>query len=178
MNELRTGSVIVATHELLDPNFLKTVVLLLDHDEHGTIGVVLNRPSTVPVTDPLPDCRHRIADPDVVFAGGPVARDTMLAVGVGRVEHDSAAWQPVTASVGLVDLDQHAPAGLQQVRVFAGYAGWTPGQLAAEVAAGAWWVLEATEHELLMDDPATLWRRVLKSQGGLFATVPDDPSLN
>jgi putative transcriptional regulator len=177
MNEVRTGALIVATHDLVDPNFAKAVVLLLDHDEDGTIGVVLNRPSAVPVTDPLPDCRHRMADPAVVFAGGPVGRDTMLVIGTGEVG-PSPAWQQVTDGIGLVDIDQDAPTGLEASRVFAGYAGWSPGQLEAEVGAGAWWVLDGPSSEVLATQPFTLWRRMLKAQGGLFTTVPDDPVLN
>lgn len=177
METARTGSLIVATHELVDPNFAGTVVVLLDHDADGTIGVVLNRPSSVAVHDSLPDCNHEVTAPAVVFAGGPVARSTVIALGTGMVVGDRA-WQPVVDGIGIVDLDERRPDALEAVRVFAGYAGWGPGQLEAEIAAGAWWVVNAPAHDLLTDDPATLWRRVLTRQGGVFLTVPEDPTLN
>ena len=177
MNALRPGRLIVATHELGDPNFAGTVLLLLDHGDDGAIGVVLNRPSTVPVSEPLPDCAYEVRPPEVVFAGGPVGRDTVIAVGVGTVVGDSA-WQPVSEGLGILDLDQRAPEGLRGVRVFAGYAGWAPGQLEDEVEAGAWWVVDAPVEELLGDDPATMWRAVLRRQGGFFVTVPEDPTQN
>lgn len=176
MREPRAGALLVATHELTDPNFAGTVVLILDHDEDGTVGVVLNRPSEVPVSDPLPDCRHPVAAPELVFVGGPVGRDTVIAVGAGTVVAD--AWQTVVDGVGIVDLDRPAPAALAGVRVFAGYAGWGPGQLEAEVAEGAWWLVDAASDDLVTSEPGTLWRRVLMRQGGLFRTVPDDPTLN
>jgi putative transcriptional regulator len=176
MMQPRAGALLVATHELTDPNFAGTVVLLLDCDEDGTVGVVLNRPSDVPVSEPLPDCRQPLAAPEMVFVGGPVGRDTVIAVGTGSV--GDAAWQGIRDGVGIVDLDRPAPAGMAGVRVFAGYAGWGPGQLRAEIDEGAWWLVDAAADDLVTPEPATLWRRVLMRQGGLFRTVPDDPTLN
>lgn len=177
MDELRAGSLIAATHELVDPNFAGSVILLLDHSDDGTIGVMLNRPSEVAVSEPLPNCPYDVTAPAVVFAGGPVGRDTVIAVGVGAVVGDRA-WQPVAEGLGIVDLDERAPDALRAVRVFAGYAGWAPGQLEGEIAAGAWWVVSAPPDDLLTEDPSTLWRRVLSRQGGLFLTVPEDPTMN
>lgn len=182
MAQLRTGGLIVATHELVDPNFAGTVVLLLDHDDDGTVGVVLNRPSELAVADTLPDRTTEVTRPRVLFAGGPVATDTVIAVGSGPVVGDRA-WQPVTDGLGIVDLTERPPPALTALRVFVGYAGWAPGQLAGEIDEGAWWVVETTTDDrlradLLSGDPATLWRRVLTRQGGLFRTVPDDPTMN
>ena len=166
----------MATHDLEDPNFAGAVVMLLDHDEGGTVGVVLNRPSDVPVSDPLPDCHHPLAAPELLFVGGPVGRDTVIAVGTGAVV--GAGWQAVDEGVGIVDLDQPAPAALAGVRIFAGYAGWGPGQVEAEIDEGAWWVVDAAPDDLVTAEPGTLWRRVLARQGGVFFTVPEDPTLN
>ena len=175
--EPATGRLLVATHDLTDPNFHGAVVLLLDHDDDGSVGLVLNRPSETAVSEPLPDCRHDLADPPVVFVGGPVRRDVLVSLGAGVVAAHPA-WQPVTGGIGIVDLDQPVPAGLRFVRVFAGYAGWGAGQLADEVAEGAWWVVDSMVDDAVTWDPAGLWRRVLIRQGGLFTTVPDDPVLN
>lgn len=182
MAQLRTGGLIVATHELVDPNFAGTVVLLLDHDDDGTIGVVLNRPSQVQVAETLPDRTDEVTQPRVLFTGGPVATDTVIAVGSGPIVGDRA-WQPVTDGLGIVDLTERPPPALTALRVFLGYAGWAPGQLAGEIDEGAWWVVDTAvddlvRGDLLSGDPATLWRRVLTRQGGLFRTVPDDPTMN
>lgn len=177
MERLRTGGLVVATHELVDPNFAATVVLLLDHDDDGTIGVVLNRPGTTEVSATLPGRSDAVTAPRVLFSGGPVATDTVIAVGTGPVVGDRA-WQPVADGLGIVDLTEPPPAAMTALRVFVGYAGWAPGQLAAEVDEGAWWVVDSPVDQLLSGDPATLWRRVLVGQGGWFRTVPDDPTLN
>ena len=180
--EPAAGRLLVATHDLTDPNFHGTVVLLLDHDDDGSVGLVLNRPSDTAVSEPLPACHHDVADPPVVFVGGPVRRDVLVTLGAchvpnGRVEEDPA-WQPVSDGIGIVDLDQPIPADLGSVRIFAGYAGWGAGQLADEVAEGAWWVVDSAVDDPVTADPAGLWRRVLNRQGGLFTTVPEDPAMN
>lgn len=177
MNSIRSGSLLVATHELVDPNFAGTVILLLDHDDEGTIGVVLNRPSEVPVSEPLPECSIAVSTPAVVFVGGPVGRETVIALGAGSAIKEED-WQPVADGLGIIDLARQPPDGLQALRVFAGYAGWSPGQLEEEVVQGSWWVVDGAIDDLLTTDPGGLWRRVLSRQGGLFRTVPDDPVMN
>lgn len=173
----RTGGLLVATHDLVDPNFDGAVVLLLDHDDEGTLGVVLNRPGMSEVTELLPAWSAAAGSPGVLFDGGPVGPDTVVAIGVGNVTVPDA-WQPVADRLGVVDLAEPPPQGLEQVRVFVGYAGWGPGQLEQEVAEGAWWVVDAEPSDLTTPRPERLWRTVLVRQGGLFATIPDDPTLN
>jgi putative AlgH/UPF0301 family transcriptional regulator len=126
-----TGRLLVASPELGDPNFARTVVLLVDHDESGALGVVLNRPSTTDVSEILPDWHLYTTPPQVVFQGGPVGRDSALALaaragGKGE-ENEPLGFRHVHGGIGLVDLD--APAELvagevTSMRVFAGYAGW------------------------------------------------------
>ena len=84
MSEIQAGMLLVASPELLDPNFADTVVLLLDADEEGAMGVVLNRPSPVPVVSVLADWGDIVAEPEVLFRGGPVSPEGALAVALVR----------------------------------------------------------------------------------------------
>lgn len=183
---LEAGRLLVATPALLDPNFDGTVVLLLDHDEDGSLGVVLNRASQVPVGEVLPDWSGIASDPGVLFAGGPVSTDSALAVGAlpGSEESDPVGFRRLYGDVGIIDLDAPpelvAPA-LTGLRVFAGYAGWGSEQLQAEVDADSWYVVPSVRADLFGDDPTGLRRRVLRRQPGELAWVstrPVDPSLN
>lgn len=179
-----TGRLLVATPVLGDPNFDRTVVLVLAHGEEGAVGVVLNRPSTTEVAGPLPEWDAFAARPPVVFVGGPVAPGAVI--GLARVRPDAGAdgWAPLVGGVGTLDLSREledvAPA-IEEVRLFAGYAGWGEGQLEAEIDAAAWWVVDAEPEDVLSPEPATLWARVLRRQGGrlaMYAAFPADPSVN
>lgn len=177
--DLRAGRLLVATPDLADPNFSHAVVLLLEHNDEGAFGVVLNRPSDVAVAAALPGWEQLAVPPDVVFVGGPVQQDGVVALGAG--DEAGAVVKPVLPSVGVVDLEQDpliAGGDLQRVRVFAGYAGWSTGQLETEIAEGGWFVVDATPSDVFSDDPEDLWLAVLHRQGGIFTTIPEDPSLN
>ncbi len=179
------GSLLVATPALVDPNFAHTVVLLLDRDEDGALGVVLNRPSPVPVGEVLPGWDAVLAGPGVLFQGGPVATDSALAVaGLAPGDEDPVGFRRLFAGTGIVDLD--APAeilapALTRMRVFAGYAGWGSEQLAAEIEEGSWYVLPAEPGDLFGPEPQGLWAGVLRRQPGELAWVstrPLDPGMN
>ena len=179
-----SGRLLVATPTLLDPNFRRTVVLLLSHDrEEGALGVVLNRPSATEVGEVLPGWQDVAAPPGVVFGGGPVQQTA--AVCVGRVRSALArtpGWAPLADPLlGTVDLDRDPWDGLACVRVFAGYAGWSVEQLEAEVDEGAWWVLDALPGDPFNPHPELLWQQVLRRQGAPLAFAahfPDDPAQN
>ena len=183
-----TGRLLVAAPRLIDPNFARTVVLVCRHDDEGALGLVLNRPTSVAVGEALPGWVEPLAPPNVVFLGGPVQPE--MAVGLGRLrgEHsgraDTEEWTPIGDQLGLVNLGS-SPAGevgaLDRLRVFAGYAGWSAGQLDFEVASADWFVLPALAEDHFTAAPGGLWRRVLRRQPGpvaLFADFPLDPSLN
>ncbi|WBB59060.1 YqgE/AlgH family protein [Streptomyces sp. WMMC500] len=186
-----TGRLLVATPALTDPNFTRTVVLLLDHDEEGSLGVVLNRPTPVGVSDVLRDWADLAGDPGVVFQGGPVSLDSALGLAVvpgdqggGSSGEGPLGWRRVHGAIGLVDLDappELLAAELGTLRIFAGYAGWGPGQLEEELDDGAWYVVESEPGDVSSPAPEGLWRAVLRRQRGelaMVATYPDDPSLN
>ncbi|MBT2209197.1 MULTISPECIES: YqgE/AlgH family protein [Actinomadura] len=187
---IRVGLLLVATPQLEDPNFRRSVVLVVEHDlEGGTLGVVLNRPTEVPVDRVLPPWAELVTGPSVVFQGGPVALDNALALARLPGEDEPLGWRALdggteVARVGLVDLD--APPALLapellQFRVFAGYAGWSSGQLHAEIEDGAWYLVQAEAGDVFAADPDRLWQEVLRRQDGDLAfvsTFPEDPTLN
>ena len=181
------GRLLVAAPAMADPNFARTVVFLLDHDEEGTLGVVLNRPSHVPVGAVLPSWDGRTTGADVVFGGGPVAEDSALGLALlpGPVDGpEPEGFRRVAGPYGLVDLDidpDGAASSLLAVRIFAGYAGWAEGQLADEIARGDWYVVDGGSDDVFAAETADLWHRVLRRQPGdlaFLATPSVDPSLN
>lgn len=201
------GRLLVATPGLADPNFERTVVLMLEHGGEGALGLVINRPATAEVTEALPEWSEQAAAPAVLFKGGPVEQDAVIAIGQfattpglpqtgdepgGGLDDDtrdessaeSAAVQPLFAD--LVTVDVSVPPGplaaaLRGVRLFVGYAGWEAGQLESEISAGSWFVVNLDSADLLSPEPAALWRVVLARQAGPLAFVsmfPDDPAMN
>jgi putative transcriptional regulator len=176
------GRLLVATPALGDPNFDRTVVLILEHTPEGAVGVILNRPSLTGLGEAGADWGGwdaLAAEPAVVFVGGPVSRTSVICI-ARSADDDAHGFQPVLGEVGVADLAQ-PPKGVEAVRLFAGYAGWGEGQLEAEIEAGAWFVLDARPEDPLTPDPEDLWPEVLRRQGGrlaMFALCPLDPSTN
>lgn len=173
---------LVATPLLNDPNFARSVVYLLEHDGGGTVGVVLNRPSHTPVGQVLPEWHSAVSGPAVVFAGGPVQPDGALCL--GQLDGPGPGVRPVVDGVGTVDLDGDVTVitGLaKRLRVFAGHAGWSPGQLDDEMAEGAWWAVEGSPDDLFCREPESMWITVLRRQPhplNLVSTYPPDVTLN
>ncbi|MBF4160070.1 YqgE/AlgH family protein [Nocardioides acrostichi] len=187
MNALAPGMLLVATAALTDPNFADTVVLLLDVGDDGAVGVVLNRPTGVAVDDVLDGWGSVVAEPVVLFHGGPVGLEGALAVAQVPLTGDAAAGaglRPISPGLALVDLDQSCEALAGRVtalRIFAGYAGWSAGQLEDEVEQGAWYVVSSRAGDLAREDTSGLARDVLRRQPGELAWVatrPVDPGLN
>jgi putative transcriptional regulator len=179
------GHLLVATPLLTEETFTRTVVQLLQHDdEDGALGVVVNRPSHAPLEELLPGWALLAPEPGTVFLGGPVQPSAGICLArlrSGAPADPSYAAVPGAPWLGTVDLDLDVAEAVEQVRVFAGYAGWTAGQLEAEVEEGAWWVCEALPGDCFTEEPEQLWRQVLRRQGlplALAATYPADPALN
>jgi putative transcriptional regulator len=179
------GRLLVATPRLADPNFSRTVVLLLAHGDQGALGLVLNRPSDTELSSPLPQWEELASGPGVVFVGGPVVGGTICLARVrSEIGVPDDAYLPLQGTLGTVDLEADpalvAP-WVEELRVFAGYAGWGPSQLEGEIDEGAWWVTESLPEDAFSVDPADLWRTVLRRQGpklALASYFPPDPSLN
>jgi putative transcriptional regulator len=184
------GRLLVATPLLGDPNFRRTVILIVeDEPEEGTLGVVLNRPTEVQVAQVLESWTDLVTGPTVVFKGGPVSPNSALALALARGEDEPLGWRSLDGSslmsrLGLVDLEappELLAGGITSLRVFAGYAGWGPGQLRDEIAEGAWYVLPGEPTDAFLAEPERLWPDVLRRQGGeyaIVATYPDDPLQN
>lgn len=178
------GVLLVASPLLGDPNFRRAVVYVLDHRSDGSVGVVLNRPSDVALLDVLPQWWELASSPRTLFVGGPVETNAALCLAEARPGTAPDGWTAVSGPIGLTDLDTDPEAlerDLNQVRVFAGYAGWGIGQLAGEIDEGAWLVMAGHPGDVFADPGTDLWRAVLRRQGGsiaLLATYPDDPRLN
>ncbi|MGY1781844.1 YqgE/AlgH family protein [Geodermatophilus sp. SYSU D01036] len=186
LDDVVPGSLLVAMPGLTDPNFAGTVVYVLDHNDSGTLGVVLGRPSQVEIRDVLPGWCDLAVEPGVFHVGGPCETDTALCLASGPgAAGEGEGLRRVAGDVYLVDLDADPgslESGLSGLRVFAGYAGWSPGQLAAEVAEGAWACVPGTPGDVLSElSGPQLWRAVLARQTGRLAvlsTAPADPSAN
>lgn len=184
------GRLLVANPLLPDPNFDRSVVLILAHGGDGALGVVLNRPSSMTLADVLPQWAETASPPGVLFAGGPV--NLRAVIGVARRQaggspswwQDGPAWTTVSDDLGTVDLDldpSEVEEDLAAVRVFAGYSGWSSGQLEEEIASGAWWVVDAAPGDAFGSRPGDLWHDVLRRQEGslaLVAAFPPDPEMN
>ncbi len=196
---LAKGRLVVASPALEDPNFYRTVVYLLAADSDGALGVVLNRPSETLVDEVVPHWGIHASAPQVLFFGGPVQPNAAICVGrsvnarpadlIGPLPEDddsgdASGFAPLLGSLGTVDLNrgpEDIAVAFAGLRVFTGYSGWGPGQLEDEIEAGAWFVVEGREADVLSDEPANLWERVLRRQGGwlaVMARAPVDASLN
>lgn len=173
----------MATPPLADPNFDRTVVYMLEHNDDGAVGVVLNRPLAEPIPDQLDAWMQLLSAPGKLHYGGPVDESALIALAQleGPVED---AWSMITDGLGSIDLLRdpddvaHSVAAL---RVFRGYSGWAPHQLEGELEVGAWMVIDAEANDVFGDRPEELWRDVLRRQGGRvawLANAPDDLSAN
>lgn len=175
------GRLLIASAGLYDPNFRRTIVLVGHHDdEGGAVGVILNQPLEVAVAEAVPALAPLVPDGDPVFRGGPV--QPSAAVVVADFAEPDRAGVIAFGSVGfLPERSDDIGEAIRRARVFAGYAGWGPGQLESELEEGSWLVLPATPGDVFHREPERLWSEVvtrLGPNGALLRTLPEDPSLN
>jgi putative transcriptional regulator len=182
MGESLAGQLLLASPALQDPNFTRTVVLVSLHSDEGAMGLVLNRPSSVTVSDAVPQLEQAVSDAERVYVGGPVQPTSV--VFLAEFLDPSPAGLLVLGRIGFPAPD----AGIEELieatergRVFAGYAGWGEGQLDAEIEQGDWIAHAALPEDVFTDVPEELWSAVLTRKGGsyaLIARMPPDPSVN
>jgi putative transcriptional regulator len=175
------GNLLIAGPNLVDPNFRRTVVLVGEHSEEGALGLVLNRASEATVEEAVPELSVLVHGLERVHVGGPV-QPSAIVVLADFVEPERAGAL-VVESVGFLpaEVDPDELGELRQARVFAGYAGWGPGQLDGELEEGSWIVEPALPEDVFTVEPDELWSDVLRRKGGPFgvlAQMPVDPSLN
>jgi len=181
MDESLTGKLLVASPKLDDSNFERTVVLVCSHAGEGAFGLVLNRPLEVPVPAAAPDWPVPLAPPGALFHGGPVGTSMLFAIGEGAVTPREAWSLSVLPEIGVLDLTHIEDAiadGVSRSRVFAGYAGWGAGQLEGELAAEAWFVVDATAADIFTAQPERAWHVALERKVGplaMYAYFADDP---
>ncbi|MEM7096237.1 MAG: YqgE/AlgH family protein [Actinomycetota bacterium] len=185
-----TGRLLVASPQIRDGFFDRSVVFMLHHDEMGALGVIISRPTGLEIEELLPRWAPLTLEPAVVFDGGPVEPNGFIGVargvdGADFDDDDDAIATPVgPGDLVTVDLDADpalAATMVDRLRIFRGYSGWAPGQLEGELNRGGWFIIDADVGDLWSEDPATLYETVLRRQEGelrWFANVPDDPSLN
>ncbi len=181
MESLR-GQLLVAGPALLDPNFARSVVLIGDHDEEGALGVILNRVLPVSVQDAAPPLAGLVGADEALFQGGPV--QPQAAVVLAEFQRLEDAGLIAFDSIGFLmgEVEEEVADRVRRARVFAGYAGWGPGQLEMELTAEGGWIVEpALPSDPFTAEPGALWSAVLRRKGGqyaMLATMPVDPSLN
>lgn len=179
------GDLLVASALLSDGVFDQTVVLVLDSDADGALGVIVNEIAQTTLESVLPDWVDAVSEPRLLFHGGPVSPNGAICLAsVAERGEEPPGWRPVFDRIGLLHLDtpiEIVAGAYDDLRIFAGYAGWSPGQLAGEVAQQMWHVVPAEYDDVFARQPTMLWRRVLrrqKSDLAFFATWVEDPELN
>jgi len=175
------GQLLIAGPSLVDPNFRRTVVLVGEHNEEGALGLVLNRASEATVDEAVPELAVLVDSISHVHFGGPVQPSAIVVL--ADFVDPGRAGALVLESVGFLpaEVDPDELGELRRTRVFAGYAGWGPGQLDEELEEGSWIVEPALAEDVFTDEPDELWADVLRRKGGPFgvlAHMPHDPSLN
>lgn len=185
--QVEPGALLVAAPRLVDDNFRRTVVYIIEHQDSGSLGVVLNRPSETAVHDVLPGWGPHVSKPQAVYVGGPVEQQTAICLAALRTGEDVTEVNGVIGvqgPVALVDLDSEPDYIVQKsrgLRVFAGYAGWAAEQLDEEIQRGDWMVVMSLPDDVLAPPGVDLWGRVLRRQGmpmALLATHPADLKVN
>jgi putative transcriptional regulator len=175
------GQLLISRGGLFDPNFRHTVVLIGEHNADGALGVILNRALDVTVEKAVPGLSDLVGAAAPLFEGGPVQpRSPVLLAELARPD---MADLLVFGAVGFLtgEVSSEVRPHILRARIFAGYSGWGPGQLEAEMAADSWIVDPATEDDVFTDAPALLWTRVLQRKGPRYqrlSRMPYDPTMN
>jgi putative transcriptional regulator len=180
--ESARGQLLIAGPALVDPNFLRTVVLIVEHSQEGAFGLVLNRPSETVVGEAVPEIEELVDPDEWLYIGGPVQPSGVVVLGQFEDPGDGAllAFDDVGV-LGAGPPPEVQAAGLRAGRAFVGHAGWGAGQLEDEIERGDWILEPARAEDAFCEEPHDLWSGVLTRKGGSYALVarmPADPSMN
>ena len=163
--KLTKGKFLVAARKLADPNFSQTVVLLVDYDQGGAMGVIINRPTEMKLSMVFKDIKELQKRTDTVFAGGPVMRNQLLLLlrtdappeGSLRVLQDVYVASQLSLIGQMIKNEEKG----DRFRVYAGSAGWAPGQLDHEVKRGDWHILPADADTVFNKAPYEIWPELI-----------------
>jgi putative transcriptional regulator len=180
--ESTRGQLLIAGPTLGDPNFWRTVVLIVEHNDDGALGLVLNRPSDTTVGEAVPQLGELVDAGDDVLVGGPVQQSSVIVLAEFEDPTDAAllAFDDI-GILGTGTAPEELTAGVRTARAFAGHAGWSAGQLEGELERGDWILEPAQRSDAFADDPRDLWANVLTRKGGTYALIarmPTDPTMN
>jgi len=175
------GHLLISSGGLFDPNFRHTVVLIGEHGAEGAVGVVINRPLDMTVEEAVPPLAELVASGEALYEGGPVQPTSPVLL--AQVAEPHTPDVPIFGQIGFLtgDVTSEIGSALSRARVYAGYSGWGPGQLEAELEEESWIVDAAREEDVFDDDPETLWSRVLRRKGPEYrhiSRMPFDPGMN
>lgn len=178
------GQLLISTEPGKGGYFDRSVILLLDHGESGSLGVCLHQPADVEMVEPLRHFTSHLSPPAQLFEGGPVSQQAAVALAqVANPREEPPGWKRIFASVGILDLEtpiELVAGAFAHLRIYVGMAGWDGGQLEGELIRGAWFRAGATVEEVF-GTPDDLWRRVLRRVGGApgrWSTWTETPELN
>lgn len=171
------GKFLVARESLTDPNFRETVILLLEYEPDGALGVVINRPTDVPLAKLLPDVSELSGRPDLAFLGGPVARDRMiLLIRASTAPAASARVLDdvfITSSLDVLRELSRGAEDARRFRAYVGYAGWGPRQLDDEIQRGDWSVTAGEPGSVFAKDPKSVWSELTERTSGQWVRAED-----
>ena len=173
--ELSKGKFLVASKQLRDPQFFETVVLLLEYDSKGAMGLVINRPTTVKLSKVLPEIEGLQRRSDTIYLGGPVAKNQLMLL--IRTSSPPEGSRPVfkdiylSSSQRVIEKMIDNPDTPERFRVYAGYAGWAPGQLDHEVSRGGWHILQAGQERVFDKTPSEIWPELIRRTSALWVRV-------
>jgi putative transcriptional regulator len=179
--DVLTGQLLIANANLFDPNFRRAVILIGHHDEDGAIGVVLNRSLGITVREAVPPLGELVEPDEPLFSGGPVQADSVVVV--ADFTDPTQAQILAVGSIGFLppETDDDVLTAISRARVFAGYAGWSAGQLEAELREDSWVLEPASPADVFHPEPGRLWQDVLRRKGrayDMLRLMPEDPSMN
>jgi len=166
--ELATGKILVARRSLVDPNFAETVILLVQHDDDGTAGLILNRQTKIPLSKLSAEIEGAKGRTDRLYHGGPVETAGVMALVRSHTKPEDA--RAVVEDVYVISSKQAlektvaSGAAASMLRIYLGYAGWDAGQLAWELKMDAWDVLPANPALVFDPHPETLWQRLAEEE--------------
>ena len=174
--ELAKGRFLVASRELLDSNFSKTVVLLLQYGRQGAMGLVINQPTEVKLSTLLPEIEGLQQRSDTIYHGGPVAQGQLMLLirtaSPPEGSHHVFKDIYISSSQKVIKKMIEDPTSKERFRVYAGYAGWAPGQLDMEVSRGGWHILRADPETVFDKSSPEIWPELIRRSSAQWVRLP------